>query len=458
MPKDAAPTIAQVLSWQPSTLRILAGYLTAQARSAGSVSERLTDVLESIPRDEFAGPIRDEGSYSASRVSSSIRRDSLGLQRLADVLHDSCDAITHAQSRLKDSIEDAHRAGFRVNLETGAVTAGPGITTRAEVVSLAYFQRRLLQSLHDVIEADEEHASIVRAITPALRTKRLEYGPYPVLTNDLPHSESLAAFPHSLPQSTTIDWIPGQPATVFGNVDTAKTVITFVPGTGFRAENLDGQAHRVHALIHGSGEVPEDTAVVVWPYDAPQALTHAASAEYYSDETAKLQNFQAALSERTVGKQVVVGYSFGSTLVAQATKGTGLFADQVMLVGSPGVGPGIVSTKDMTLRRRDGTAYSTEAKEERIGVATSRYDPIRIAAASGIHGRSPSAENFGATTFDLWKPEELPPFESLPPHVSSTLWELRVIEQIRAVGEAHTEHYFGHDDFTQQTRKWFRTN
>lgn len=436
----------QVLSWQPRALGTLADYLEAQARSIAAVSEQVRSDFDSVLDSEFSGEPREAGASQVRAASVAIAKDSVGVRRLSDALRTSAEEIEEAQQGLRSAIARAQTFGCAVDTVTGAVTIRIASSFRGEIARQDYHAHEIRRAFQKVIAEDARQAAVIRALAPVLK----------MVGAKRPAAEIPATTKTT--SAATFEWAPGHSVTVFGDLDTAKTVITFVPGTGFRADDLSGQSSRIRALLHTSGERPEDTAVVLWHYDAPQSITRAASTEYYSDETAKLQNFQSALSERTVGKQVVVGYSYGSTLVAQATRGTGLHADQVLLVGSPGVGPGISSTKDMTLRRRDGSIYDTESTARRIGAATSRYDPIRLAAASGVHGQSPADEEFGAQTFQLWEPAQPPPFWSLPAYISSALRDQRRIEQIRAVGDAHTEHYFGEDTFTQQTRKWLNDN
>lgn len=251
-----------------------------------------------------------------------------------------------------------------------------------------------------------------------------------------------------LPAARVLESSPGHSAIAFGNVDTAKMVITLVPGTGSSAAQAHDQLSRVSAMFDASGRPRDDVAVVLFSYDAPPALTEAAKADYHDRAAERLQHLQSELSARgRPHEQVVAGYSYGATVAAQSTLGRGLYADRVLLIASPGVGPGLRSAEQMKLLRSDGTSHESKENSHRVAVATSPADPIRIAADTRIHGIDPSDDDFGAHRMDLNRPW----YES-----AQTLSEFAVRPSLEPLFRAHSTHYFDDEIFTRETRRWLR--
>src|SRR5690606_15220088 len=85
-----------------------------------------------------------------------------------------------------------------------------------------------------------------------------------------------------------------------------------------------------------------DTAVIAWlGYDAPDELHNAVSKGYAENATDDLRSFQSGLAithEDDSLHRTVVGHSYGSTVVGFTARGDGLPTENVIFVGSPGVG------------------------------------------------------------------------------------------------------------------------
>lgn len=157
----------------------------------------------------------------------------------------------------------------------------------------------------------------------------------------------------------------GKAAVSFGDPDKADSVVTSVPGTGSKLEGVGGDAARAVALweqARRSADVPEKTASIIWlGYRAPQldvgivrAGTSVASPALAEAGAGPLAGFLDGLhvTHQPAGtpRFTVLGHSYGSVVVgmaAQARKGT--FADQLILVGSPGTTAGRAS--DLGVKR-----------------------------------------------------------------------------------------------------------
>ena len=83
----------------------------------------------------------------------------------------------------------------------------------------------------------------------------------------------------------------------------------------------------------------------------------------------------------------MVGHSYGSTVVGYTAAARGLDADDVVFVGSPGVG----------VRH----AGDLGVPAGHVWAGTARYDPIRLAGVGGDlwFGPDPSARSFGGNVF-----------------------------------------------------------
>jgi len=129
--------------------------------------------------------------------------------------------------------------------------------------------------------------------------------------------------------------------------DTADNVAVFVPGTGSDVGGIGGNIDRMADLqaqaqtIPGSGQ----TSTIVWlGYDAPDSIfPDALGAGYAKDGAADLRDFTLGLRESHLGPEArvtMIGHSYGSTVVgtADALDGAGLAVDDVVVMGSPGMG------------------------------------------------------------------------------------------------------------------------
>lgn len=133
----------------------------------------------------------------------------------------------------------------------------------------------------------------------------------------------------------------------FGNPDTADNVAIYVPGTTTNLGSVSGgDIDRMAALqaqaemIPGSGE----TSTIVWlGYDAPDNLLTATQAHHATDGAPALRDFTFGLRASHQGPEsrtTVIGHSYGATVVgtADAMAGDGLAVNDVIAMGSPGMG------------------------------------------------------------------------------------------------------------------------
>lgn len=166
----------------------------------------------------------------------------------------------------------------------------------------------------------------------------------------------------------------GQAVVALGDPDRAANVLTQVPGMtadlasyGVELARAERIAARAAELAPGSA-----TSTVMWlGYDAPDFVPEAASRSQAAAGATGLRLFQEGLRATHLGPpahQTVLGHSYGSLVVGTAAARPGLATDDVVFVGSPGVG--VDSAAD--LRVPSGQVWSS----------TSRSDVIQWAAVS----------------------------------------------------------------------------
>jgi uncharacterized protein YukE len=137
----------------------------------------------------------------------------------------------------------------------------------------------------------------------------------------------------------------GRAAIAIGNPDTAKNTAVIVPGTGSSVRDgwlADGHNDAINLYDQSRLADPDDpTAVIMWMgYDAPDGFTDPRIAapdlaRAGGDLLAADVNGLAA-THTGPSHVTVIGHSYGSTTVADAFAGSGMRADDAVLIGSPG--------------------------------------------------------------------------------------------------------------------------
>ncbi|MFG2073244.1 alpha/beta hydrolase [Nonomuraea maritima] len=167
----------------------------------------------------------------------------------------------------------------------------------------------------------------------------------------------------------------GKAAIAIGDPDRADTVVTSVPGTGSRLEGLNGDVARAATLWDQADRMAPQTSIssIMWlGYEAPQldAGILVADSSVTSPNLARkgagplagfLDGLHATHQVGGTPRFTVLGHSYGSLvtgMAAQLRKGT--FADQLILVGSPG-----------TMAARAG-----ELGVQQVWVGESPQDPV----------------------------------------------------------------------------------
>lgn len=396
-------TIAEVLAWRTADLGFAARRWRTVGRLLDSTAADVDRRIDGVAEDEFSGGIRDAADTAIHEAGGRVRRDGGSMLRVAGALEEAERTLARAQRDLRDAIAAAEADGLKVDRVTGEITRRLRFGTididDSRPTNMAEHRVAVGECFRRAELADERAAAGLEHCHPAGRHMHVPGVRLGVdeATAGVPHAHAEAVrgifdeFGYAGDAGVTVlDTAPGTTAIVVGEVAEAENIVTLVPGTGSTPADLREQIDKV------KGDYGDDTAVVVWTYEAPTGVVEAASAGHYRTAAPQLQAFQSTLAENTGAKLVVVGHSYGSTVVAQATKGLGLHADGVVLAASPGAGRGIRTVDDMNLRRGNGTRYSADETRERVTAVTTEHDVIRGAAAARVHGVDPTDPAFGA--------------------------------------------------------------
>lgn len=216
----------------------------------------------------------------------------------------------------------------------------------------------------------------------------------------------------------------GKAAVAIGNPDKAQNTAVVVPGTGSSVKDGWLESENPTDLYDQMrlGDPDESTSVIAWMgYDAPDsptdpriAIPHLARAG--GDLLAADVNGLGATHEGVPSNVTVIGHSYGSTTVADGFAGSGMKADNAVLIGSPGTDLA-QSAADFNLPE-GGQVYVGAASSDPVtwlGQAGPVPDIINrelgypLGAEAGL-GNDPAGNGFGSVRFD----SEVPGRSGLP--------------------------------------------
>jgi hypothetical protein len=190
----------------------------------------------------------------------------------------------------------------------------------------------------------------------------------------------------------------GRAIIAMGNPDTAAHTGILVPGTNTNMDAVPGQLDRIDRLQSAaeSRSDGESVAMITWlGYDAPEAsmtdFNSVGGTGRADDAAPDLRQFVAgthAAHDGSPSHTTVIGHSYGSTVVgAAAAGGSGLGADDVVAVGSPG----------MTVEE----ARDLQMDPEHVWVGAADDDAVVNHASDYTLGRDPSLGGFGGNNFEV---------------------------------------------------------
>lgn len=187
----------------------------------------------------------------------------------------------------------------------------------------------------------------------------------------------------------------GAIAVAFGNPDTAKNVAVCVPGTTSTLSSfgLDQAANL-------STEMGPDGAAIQWlGYDAPEFLPGQVNDPEQAREGGAIlaKDVEGYRTANPNAHVTVIGHSYGSTVVGYSAMDNGLKADDIVFVGSPGVGASNVDQ----LSAGGGHVYVGGTEHDPVIQATSGDWFTEDGSSTGPYDSSFGGKTFG-TSGESW--------------------------------------------------------
>ncbi len=187
----------------------------------------------------------------------------------------------------------------------------------------------------------------------------------------------------------------GQIAEVIGDLFEASHVVVVVPGMGTTAQKFESAvSERARRLSHAATEraKPDSVAVLGWlGYTAPGSLdvVDAAVEHLALQGAAALSAFVSEVASYAPhAHRSVVAHSYGSVVAGLAARHHGLPIDDLIVLGSPGLG--VASARDLRINA-GGKVWALRARRDPVtSVPRLQHGPVRF------HGASPYDDSFGS--------------------------------------------------------------
>jgi hypothetical protein len=393
VPGPAAPVSLDLLGG-----RVLAGFTRAAADALVDVRTQLHVLLASVDPEHLLG-----GRHVVQGLEPVVEL----LVDRADDLTRRCDdlAASEATAVWADGVRHRRGSGLADALLAGRVATW-GVEARWHLAST---HPGLVATAAWVPVAMRTHAHRVRVAT--------WIDDHPDVPDAIVEVVSEVLAPGR--QLLEVDLDAGTLVEVHGDLDHATHVVVWVPGVGTGMLDLDRLAaplRRLRAAVQAEAAAtgrPGEVAVVAWlGYDAPDHLGAAA----LGDAAAAARTGAPALAATVAGLQAapapdgaprhvtVVGHSYGSLVVGRAAT-AGMAADDVVFVGSPGVG---VTDADAITREAGARVWAARTPDDPIRWALTGSDavdlfdrllPDDLLDAGDQYGADPVGPGFGACTF-----------------------------------------------------------
>lgn len=189
----------------------------------------------------------------------------------------------------------------------------------------------------------------------------------------------------------------GRAIVAVGDPDHADNVVTYVPGTTSDLPGVGADLKRADLMAEDANRLDlsgRRTSAIMWlGYDAPDIIPNAASASYAHNAVGDLQGFQSGLRvthDGVASHNTVIGHSYGTTTVGFAARDShGLAANDLIFVGSPGVG--VDTASQLHIQGGAGNVWASTAANDVIRF-TGVEDNMRF-------GENPANAGFGGRMF-----------------------------------------------------------
>lgn len=195
----------------------------------------------------------------------------------------------------------------------------------------------------------------------------------------------------------------GAVAIAVGDLDHADNVAVVVPGLNTDATSAGSLADRA-ADVHDAARTSapdESSATLAWiGYDAPDSLDEVIDEDAASEGGGHLADAIDGLRAGRDGDPAhltVIGHSYGSTTVGHGAHDHGLAVDDVVFVGSPGVGGDVEHASDLGVDPDHVWAGRNSADPV---TALGNHGSFHLETFNGAGlGDDPAEDDFGGTRF-----------------------------------------------------------
>lgn len=343
------------------SLRHAAHLLTVDAGWLLEQHDWLSRTAGRLPETGFAGAAADAALHRLDRLAAPFTGPPGQMLRVAQVLSLSASLREHLDAAIRRAV----------------LLAGDDPVAQAVLVLVL----RDLRALGELLDHTcAHHIDLLCTPIPAVAPARL--GDTPDL--DLAAVHEMNALHSGLdlgPDVQLLEVGDNRLVAAVGDVETAAAVTTLVAGVGSSdPAALPGHLARARTIAHATGG-----AAVVWlGYPAPATVPHALAGEPARVAGVELQAFQRELARRHPGqRRLVVGHSYGAVVAGRAASASGgLWADDLVLLGSPGAGA------------TSATEFTLLGADPQVHAMTHPADPISL--VGGMHGEDPTSPGFGA--------------------------------------------------------------
>ncbi|MFI8002171.1 alpha/beta hydrolase [Streptomyces sp. NPDC086010] len=196
-----------------------------------------------------------------------------------------------------------------------------------------------------------------------------------------------------------------------GNPDTADHTAVYVPGTTSKLEGIGGDINRMTNLwLDANAEAAGGSvSTITWlGYDAPQSIVPEAMEKQWAyDGSPKLNSFldglEAAQGGPSGSHTTVIGHSYGSTVVGDASRRGDLSADDIVVAGSPGM--------------LTGDADDLDVGRDHVWSEAAGDDPVPAGGkVAGLGGYKWDVETYHGVPFNAGYIQNVPSDESFGAH------------------------------------------
>lgn len=194
----------------------------------------------------------------------------------------------------------------------------------------------------------------------------------------------------------------GRIVEVFGDLEHADHVAVLIPGVGNDLDRYERSLVPSARHLLASSR-PARVAVVAWlDYDPPDSIVTALGTGPAVEGARTLSRFlRAVRATAPAGVHVTtIGHSYGSLVLGLAIRDHGVAPDEVVFVGSPGVGAARVDELPLPGRSRVWVGLADGDPIDAATIDCLTFSERCPVSDEMVFGTNPAAPTFGATRFD----------------------------------------------------------